>query len=102
MSAEPVTIGIQEAAALLRMNSHTLMRKTRKGEIPGAKFGRRWVYVREDLIALVRARAGELAARASTVVSSVTSRPRGSTGAVDAVLRLAERRLRQRGGRLTS
>ncbi|SMB27893.1 conserved protein of unknown function [Sterolibacterium denitrificans] len=49
------TLDTRQAADFLRIHPVTLHGKTRKGEIPGAKIGRRWVYLRVDLIAYVRA-----------------------------------------------
>ena len=48
------TLDLQEAAAFLRMNPETLRQKTKAGIIPGAKPGKSWVYVEEDLIAFLR------------------------------------------------
>ncbi len=48
------TLDLQEAAAFLRMNPETLRRKTKARIIPGAKPGKSWVYVEEDLIDFIR------------------------------------------------
>ena len=48
------TLDLQEAAAFLRMNPETLRQKTKAGIIPGAKPGKSWVYVEEDLIDFIR------------------------------------------------
>lgn len=51
------TLGLEEAAALLRMSPDTLMRRARAGLIPGDKPGRRWVFIQDDLLAWIRERA---------------------------------------------
>src|SRR6185312_7050317 len=57
------TVGLQEAAKLLRLSPSALMRKARRGIVPGAKVGREWVFVQADLIELVRQKAKEYACR---------------------------------------
>jgi excisionase family DNA binding protein len=71
--AEPSsTLGIIEAAALLRMSPDALKRKAREGKVPGSKPGRQWVFIREDLLAHLRglqeqrAQAGRQAAEIMT------------------------------------
>lgn len=48
------TLGISDAAKLLRMNETTLYRKAKSGEIPGAKPGRSWVFIKSDLMTYIR------------------------------------------------
>jgi excisionase family DNA binding protein len=48
------TVGLQEACELLRVSPSTLMRRARAGIVPGARIGRQWVFVRDDLLQLVR------------------------------------------------
>lgn len=48
------TLNLHEAAALLRMHAESLRQKTRQGLIPGAKIGKRWVFLEEDLIQYLR------------------------------------------------
>ncbi len=38
------TLNLQQAAALLMIHPVTLQAKARRGEIPGARPGRRWVF----------------------------------------------------------
>jgi excisionase family DNA binding protein len=49
LSYSLTTITADEAAILLKMNKTSLMRKAKRGEIPGIKPGKRWVFVLEDL-----------------------------------------------------
>jgi excisionase family DNA binding protein len=60
----PETIEIDEAAQLLCMSASTLRKRAAAGTLPGAKFGKRWVFVRADLIELIRRQARERAATA--------------------------------------
>jgi hypothetical protein len=57
------TIGITEAAQLLRMSESALMRKARVGKVPGAKIGRRWVFVQAYLVELIREQARQRTGR---------------------------------------
>jgi excisionase family DNA binding protein len=50
------TLTLQEAAALLKIHPVTLQDKARAGEIPGAKVGRAWVFIKEDLLGYIRLR----------------------------------------------
>jgi hypothetical protein len=43
------TLDLEQAAAFLQMNPRVLSRKAAKGLIPGAKPGKRWVFVKEHL-----------------------------------------------------
>lgn len=45
----------KEAAEFLRLSVETVKRKASAGEIPAAKTGREWRFVREDLEAWLRA-----------------------------------------------
>lgn len=49
------TLALGEAADFLHIHPETLLRKARIGEIPGAKMGRRWVFLEIDLVACLRA-----------------------------------------------
>ena len=48
------SLGITEAAAFLRLHPTTLTQKAKCGEIPGAKPGKEWLFLEEDLVAYVR------------------------------------------------
>ena len=48
------TLNLHEAAVLLHMHAESLRQKTRQGLIPGAKIGKRWVFLEEDLIDYLR------------------------------------------------
>jgi excisionase family DNA binding protein len=49
-----VTLGLQEAAAFLRCHPEELRRRAKAGLIPGAKVGRAWVFLEDDLAAYLR------------------------------------------------
>ena len=49
------TLDTQQAAQFLHIHPVTLQGKARRGEIPGAKIGKQWVFLRLDLVAYVRA-----------------------------------------------
>src|SRR5258708_12472331 len=48
------TFGLKEAAAFLRCPPEELRRRTKAGLVPGAKVGRAWVFLEEDLAAYLR------------------------------------------------
>jgi len=48
------TFGLGEAAAFLRCHPEELRRRAKIGQIPGAKVGRAWVFLEEDLVDYVR------------------------------------------------
>jgi excisionase family DNA binding protein len=48
------TLGLQEAANFLRCHPEELRRRAKAGVIPGAKVGRAWVFLADDLAAYVR------------------------------------------------
>jgi excisionase family DNA binding protein len=58
------TLCLEQAAQLLHISEDCLLRKARAGKVPGAKIGRRWVFVRADLIELIRTQAKERTQRA--------------------------------------
>jgi len=43
------TLGLSDAAALLRLHPEELRQRAKTGRIPGAKVGRAWVFIEEDL-----------------------------------------------------
>ena len=48
------TLDLQQAAQLLRINAEELRQRAKAGAIPGAKVGRRWIFVEDDLVEHVR------------------------------------------------
>ena len=53
-SAPLRTVGLVEAAGLVRLHKNTLQERVKAGLIPGAKIGRSWVFLESDLIAYIR------------------------------------------------
>jgi excisionase family DNA binding protein len=49
-----ITLTLREAADFLKIHPVTLLSKAKAGEIPGAKIGKRWVFVEIDLIEHIR------------------------------------------------
>ena len=45
---------LDQAAQALQMNPESLRRKVKCGEVPGAKFGRAWLFYEPDLVAHLR------------------------------------------------
>jgi excisionase family DNA binding protein len=48
------TFDLPEAAAFLRCHPEELRRRAKAGQIPGAKVGRAWVFLEDDLAAYLR------------------------------------------------
>ena len=48
------TLGLHEAAAFLHCHPEELRRRAKAGGIPGAKAGRAWVFLEDDLAAYLR------------------------------------------------
>lgn len=51
------TINAEQCAKLLGCTEETVEELARKGDLPGLKFGRSWVFVRQDLLAYLAERA---------------------------------------------
>ncbi|MGH7945582.1 MAG: helix-turn-helix domain-containing protein [Opitutaceae bacterium] len=49
------TLDLQEAAHFLRMHPEEVRRRARSGLVPGAKTGKRWIFLEDDLVGYVRA-----------------------------------------------
>jgi hypothetical protein len=48
------SLGLHEAAAFLHCHPEELRRRAKAGLIPGAKVGRAWVFLADDLAAYIR------------------------------------------------
>jgi excisionase family DNA binding protein len=48
------TLSLQQAASFLRCHPEELRRRAKAGLIPGAKVGRAWVFLEEDLAGYLR------------------------------------------------
>jgi excisionase family DNA binding protein len=69
------TVDLAEAAAFLKMSQESLRRKAKAGDIPGAKPGKRWCFIKSDLTAYVRSHYS---------TTSEAALPRGPTRAAPA------------------
>ena len=49
------TLNLKQAAELLNIHRETLRQGAKAGEIPGAKIGKSWVFIKEDLLSHIRA-----------------------------------------------
>jgi hypothetical protein len=49
-----ISLDLKQAAAFLRCHPEELRRRAKAGIVPGAKVGRAWVFLEEDLAAYVR------------------------------------------------
>jgi hypothetical protein len=50
------TLNLSEAACFLKIHPVTMLNKANGGEIPGAKIGKRWVFIKVDLINHIRSK----------------------------------------------
>ncbi|MFQ5545453.1 MAG: helix-turn-helix domain-containing protein [Acidiferrobacterales bacterium] len=51
---DDITLDLNEAAAFLKLSPEALRRKAKAGEMPGRKVGKRWCFIKSDLVAYVR------------------------------------------------
>jgi hypothetical protein len=49
------TMNLEEAAQFLHMSPSALRQKAKQGVVPGCKPGKRWVFLKSDLVAFLRA-----------------------------------------------
>ena len=54
MAEEHEVLTTDEAAALLRVSTKTVLALAREGTLPGEKVGRAWRFLRSDVLAVVR------------------------------------------------
>jgi excisionase family DNA binding protein len=66
MEKTTTVLTADEAAALLRVSTKTVLALARDGTLPGEKVGRAWRFVRDDLLDYVR---GEKRSRPGAVTS---------------------------------
>jgi len=64
------TLSAEEAAALLHLNVKRVQSLARAGKLPAARVGRKWLFRRADLEALLGAPARPAASRASFTLSA--------------------------------
>jgi hypothetical protein len=50
------TLTLNQAADFLKIHPQTLRTRALTGELPGAKIGKSWVFIEEDLAAAIRSR----------------------------------------------
>lgn len=53
MAHDQEILTVEEASALFRVSSKTILRLARAGAIPGQKVGRAWRFCRSELVAYV-------------------------------------------------
>lgn len=53
------TLNAAQAAALLFVDTETVLMLARQGELPGAKIGKPWVFLREDVLNYLRSRVAQ-------------------------------------------
>lgn len=57
MVIEEEILTAEEASALLKVSSKTILKLARDGELPGQKIGRAWRFCRSELLAYVACRS---------------------------------------------
>lgn len=48
------TLNLEETAKFLKVHTETISRLAKNGQLPGAKIGRAWVFLEEDLVEYLR------------------------------------------------
>lgn len=69
------TVGIKEAAELLKMHPHSVEKLIRGGEIAGAKIGRSWVMMRRDVLTYIERTIMEQTADRLIALGKIPLRP---------------------------
>jgi len=70
------TIDVEEAAALLHMNPKRVQSLAREGKLPAVRLGRRWLFHRDRIEAMLRGK-GSLAVTTAPLSISARNRLRG-------------------------
>ncbi|HJS91647.1 MAG TPA: helix-turn-helix domain-containing protein [Steroidobacteraceae bacterium] len=81
------TVGLEEAAALLRCHPDTVRKMAKAGELPGTKVGRAWVFHTQRLLQWLDTRCAE---------ASLSRRGSDLAAGSDLARRLAAQRERRR------
>lgn len=77
------TIGLEDAAKLLRCSVSTVQQKAAAKEIPATKIGRAWVFIADDLINHIRNQYGKEKVKAKKWHSAKEVKYTGSTSALE-------------------
>jgi hypothetical protein len=48
------TLDLKEAGQFLKLHFEEVRRRARAGHLPGAKLGRRWAFIEDDLVGYMR------------------------------------------------
>ncbi|MCP4878356.1 MAG: helix-turn-helix domain-containing protein [Gammaproteobacteria bacterium] len=81
------TLDLKQAADYLKMHWQTLREKAKSGEVPGAKIGKQWVFIKDDLVSHIRSkyaspRSRSQVQRMGESLCYTSDQTRSSTGAV--------------------
>ena len=81
------TLDLQQAAIFLKMHRQSLREKAKSGAIPGAKIGKQWVFIKEDLVSYIRSqyaypRSRSQGQRMGETLCYTSDQTRNSTGVV--------------------
>lgn len=71
------TFNVDECAQFLKIHRTTVLELAGKGELPGAKIGRAWVFLEDDLVAYVRRCAAHQKAERERVLRVLEGEFRG-------------------------
>jgi excisionase family DNA binding protein len=78
------TLDLLECADFLKIDRTTLLRLANAGEITGAKIGRAWVFLEDDVVAYLKRQAIEQTrARALAHLEAGNEKDHGPTGVVE-------------------
>lgn len=92
------TLNLKEASNILKMTPEALRKKISKGEIPAAKIGKSWLFIKDDLVDFMRSRYSKSAETSWGVVQTErrtkwhSTKERKSGGSI---LAMKEREYRQ-------
>lgn len=84
------TLGVEECAALLRVDKSTTLELAQSGELPGAKIGKAWVFIYEDVMNYLRMKVEQQVAERRALAEE------GFKPRVDSVMKQHKKRGRPR------
>ena len=65
------TLNLEEAAGFLKIHPVTLSEKACRGEVPGARIGKRWVFIKVDLLDHIRSQYKRQAMQGEQMEASI-------------------------------
>lgn len=88
------TLDIHECAAFLKIDECTAMKMAAKGKIKGAKVGRAWVFIEDDLAEYLRKRVDEQSALRRGELTQFTVTPPANDNRIVPIRKHRDRKIK--------